>query len=82
MFKYSFMSRYSTNTREEVEDFLNEVPKPILYTHGLGYRHPTIYKKLIRVDEAFDIINKNSCFDLEEYEDYVHLNTYSDNDLW
>ena len=82
MFKYSFMSRHSTNTREEIKDFLNSTSKPILYTYGLAYRRPTTYKVPITVEKAFEIMAENSTFDLDEYEDYVHLNAYSGNDLW
>lgn len=83
MFNYSFMSKYATNKYEEVEEFLKSTTKPILYTHGLGYRHPTIYKQPIDLERALKITgNRGEIFDLEEYEDYVHLNTFSENDLW
>lgn len=70
-------------TPAEAIEFINSTTKPIKYTYGLGYRHPTTYKVPITKEKAIEYINKDySMLDVEEYEDYVHLNGYSDNDLW
>ena len=54
-----------------------------IYTHGLGYRNPTIHKVDCSKEEAIEIFNKRSSMcDIDEYEDYIHLNTYSGNDLF
>lgn len=83
MFKYTFFnSKNSPNTHEEIEGFLRSTTKPILYTYGLGYRHPTTYKVPVDLDRALEIVKTQSLLDVDEYEDYVHLNAYSDNDMW
>lgn len=69
--------------RDEALKFIEETEKPIKYTYGLGYRHPTTYKVPITKEEANKYIMEHySMLDVEEYEDYVHINQYSEMDLW
>ena len=69
-------------TKEKTVEFLKETIKPIKYTHGLGYRGPTINKVPVNRKKAIEIFNTNSLCDVTEYEDYVHVNTFSGNDMW
>ena len=80
MLKMSFSNK--TLKRDELVGFIQTTTKPILYTYGFAYRHPTTYKKPITVDEAIQIA-KNECFlDADEYDEYLHLNAFSSNDLF
>ena len=36
----------------------------------------------ISKEEAYEIVKTQSLLDVDEYEDYVHLNAYSENDMW
>ena len=76
----SFSNR--TLDRKVLIDFVETTDKQILYTFGLAYRHPTIYKKPITKAEAVSIIEKESLLDAKEYADYIHLNAFSSNDMW
>lgn len=70
-------------SKEDIIEILKTTKKPIKYTHGLGYRNPTIHKVDCDKEEAIEIFNKRSSMcDIDEYEDYIHLNTYSGNDLF
>ena len=67
-------------TYDEAKDFLRTTNKTIKYTYGLGYRNPTIHKVPISNKEAVEKFN-GMC-DITEYEEYVHLNEFSSNDMW
>ena len=56
--------------------------KPIKYTHGLGYRGPSIHNQPITKDKALEIIEKESLIDIRESEAGIQINTYSNNDLF
>ena len=77
------MSFYNgTLNREELINFIKTTNKPIKYTYGLGYRNPTTNHVPITVERAIEIVKTQSLLDATEYEDYLHLNAYSDNDMW
>lgn len=77
------MSFYNgTLDRKKAKEFIAATDKPIKYTYGLGYRSPTTNRKPITKERAIEIIDTESLLDIDEYEDYVHLNAFSDNDMW
>lgn len=77
------MSFYNgTLDRKVAINAITETKKEIKYTYGLGFRHPTTYYKPISQTEAIEIINTMSLLDIDEYEDYIHLNAYSSNDMY
>ena len=80
MLKMSFYN--GTLNRAELIEKINETDKEIKYTYGLSYRHPTTYKKPVSKEEAVRIVNKESLLDATEYDDYIHLNAFSGNDMW
>lgn len=82
MFKHSFFGKSECHNKTEIKNFITSTNKPLKYTYGLGYRNPTINHKLITKEEACDIVDHQSLLDVTEYEDYIHLNVYSDNDMW
>lgn len=77
------MSFYDgTLNRVKAKKVIARTSKPLKYTSGLGYRNPTINKKPISKDEALEIINNQGFLDITEYEDFIHLNSYSSNDMF
>lgn len=71
-----------SRNREDAKKYILETDKPLKYTHGLGYRGPSTRNKPIDKKEAIRIIDTGDFLDITEYDDYIHLNTYSDNDMW
>ena len=83
MFKYSFYDskKYGTTKADAVE-FVKHTNKPLKYTYGLKYRRPTTYEVPVSLEEEIDKIENHSLVDVDEREDYVDINAYSDNDMW
>jgi hypothetical protein len=83
LFKHTFFGEGEHHSKQEVIDFLRNTDKPIKYTYGLGYRNPTTHNKPVSLQEALDIVEKEfGMLDVEEHPKYVHLNAYSENDMW
>ena len=80
MIKMSFYD--GTLNREIAKNTILTTSKPVKYTYGFGYRNPTTHNKPITKDEAVKIIETESLLDITEHEDYIHLNGYSENDMW
>ena len=80
MLKMSFYN--GTLDKNELKSFVLATSKPIVYTYGLGMRNPTTYRKPVSVDEAIQIVDAQSLLDATEENDCVHLNAFSDNDMW
>ena len=80
MIKMSFWDR--TYNKEKAVELIRNTDKQIKYTHGLGYRNPTIHNKPISKDCALEILDTESTIDIDEYQEHIHINTYSSNDLW
>lgn len=80
MLKMSFYD--GTLNRKVLQAVVETTDKPIVYTYGLGYRRPTIYRKPITKEEAQKVIEKESLLDAEEEENCIHLNAFSSNDMW
>lgn len=67
---------------EAIPYLIERTKRKILYTDGISYRHPSTYRKPISKTEALKII-KDSWFTLDATSpDYIHINTYSCNDMW
>ena len=80
MLKMSFYDR--TMNKDKLREFIGETEKEIKYTHGLGFRGPTTHNKPIGKEEALRIVEDYGLLDAREMEDHLHLNTYSENDMW
>lgn len=80
MLKMSFYN--GTLDRPALIEFIKTTTKPIKYTYGLGYRNPTTNHKPITVERAIEIVKTQGFLDATENEEYLHLNAYSDNDMW
>lgn len=80
MLKMSFYD--GTMDKEKLKQFIASCEKQILYTYGLSYRNPTTNRKPITKSEAIKIINEESCLDATEEKDFLHINAYSNNDLF
>ena len=80
MLKMSFYN--GTLDRKELVKFINSTDKPIVYTYGLGYRRPATYRSPRSKEEAVHIAETASLLDANEERDCLHLNAYSDMDMW
>ena len=80
MLKMSFYD--GTLNRTELKDFIKNTDKPIKFTYGLGFRNPTTNRVPITKEKALHYVDTESLLDAHEYEDYLHLNAYSGNDMW
>ena len=79
MAKYSFFNK--TLDREDLKRKVQETEKPILFTYGFEYRHPTIHREPIDVSKAIRIIENEFYLDAEVTDEYIHLNAFSSNDM-
>lgn len=83
LFSHTFYGEGEHHSKQEVIDFLRSTDKPIKYTYGLGYRNPSTHNKPISLQEALDIVEREwGMLDVDERPKYVHLNAYSENDMW
>jgi hypothetical protein len=80
MLKMSFYD--GSLNRNKAKEFVTETNKPLRYTYGLSFRNPTTHNKPITKEEALKIIDDQSLLHITEKEEYVHLNAYSENDMW
>lgn len=69
-------------TKEEVIEYINNSKKDFKHTHGFTFRNPTTYKVVMERENAINLIKKSSLIDITEENDFIHLNTFSSNDMW
>lgn len=80
MLKMSFYN--GTLDRKKADEFIAKTEKPLKYTNGLSYRRPATHNKPITKEYTRELIKNYDLLDITEYEDYIHFNTYSSNDMW
>ena len=80
MLKMSFYD--GTLNTDELDDFIRTTDKQIVYTYGFEYRRPTTHRVPIGKDRALEICHSGDFLDATEEENCLHLNTFSDNDMW
>ena len=81
--KKLYMSFYDGSlNKEELKKFIKETDKPIVYTYGFAFRHPSTLRKPVTKDQAYEIVDKEGWLDATETDEYLHLNAYSENDMW
>lgn len=80
MIKMSFYD--GTLDRAKAKEIVTTTEKEFKYTSGLRYRNPTTCDVPITREKALELIETESFLDIDEYEDYIHFNTYSANDMW
>ena len=81
---YTFYGRSNGKfqNKDDVIAYVKESDKPCVYTYGFEYRHPTTHRVPLTKDEAIEKIKKNSFVDVTEEKDVIHINAYSDNDMF
>lgn len=86
MIKMSFAAGHNGDweplDRSKLINFIENTDKRIEYTYGFTYRNPTTCHKVVDKDEAINIVSSQGFLDAEEFEDYLHLNAFSANDMW
>lgn len=83
--RYSFTGRISGDLipEEAVPYLLKRTKRRLLYTRGLEYRNPATHNKPITLEQALQIIQENIMFDIDAtHDDYIHISTYSENDMF
>lgn len=80
MIKMSFYN--GTLNRDELKDFINQTEKDILYTYGFEYKKPITLKDKITKKKALEIVKTEVLLEAEENETFLHLNSYSANDMF
>ena len=81
--KYCFCSKEHGNcTKEEIVSLVEKTDKPFVYTYGLAYRNPTTHRKPISKDEATSLVKKNGMIDITEEAEVIHIEEFSENDMW
>ena len=80
MMKMSFYN--GTLNRKEAKEFIKNSSKPCVYTYGLGFRNPTTHRKPITKEKALEIIDNEGFLDITEETTVIHLNAFSENDMW
>jgi hypothetical protein len=80
MLKMSFYN--GTLDKAVAREVITNTDKELKYTYGLSFRRPSTHKKPISKEEALRIIDTQGMLDIDEYEDWIHLNAFSDNDMW
>ena len=73
---------HGTLNKAVLKEALKDRGKPIKYTYGLGYRNPTTNHKPITLEEALKIVDTQGLLNAREYENYIHLNAFSEMDMW
>lgn len=80
MIKMSFYN--GTLNRNTLAEFIRSTDKPIVYTIGYEYKHPTTHRKPISKNDALKIANEEFYLDVDEEPECLHLNAYTDNDMF
>ncbi len=79
MLKMSFYD--GTLNREQAYEVVKETNKKLYHRYGFAYRGAEA--KPISKEKALEIIkDRGNWLDIDEYEDYIELNTFSANDMW
>lgn len=69
-------------TKEEVIEYINSSKKDIKHTHGFTFKNPITYKKPIEKELAINFVEYSDLIDIEETDNFIHLNTFSSSDMW
>ena len=80
MLKMSFYK--GTLNRDVLKAFIETTEKPIVYTVGYAFRHPTTYREPVSKKEALKIVDRESLLDANEEETCLHLNSFTSSDMW
>lgn len=77
------MGEQTSNKEEVIQMIKNRADLKFEYTHGIGYKCPTIHHKPISKDKALELVTNESILDVTLIDDVLlAINTYSDSDLW
>ena len=82
MFKHRFFNKETRKTDKEIREFIKNTNKPLVYTYGYAWKSPTTYRVPIDKEEALKRIEKNGLTDITEEDEVIHINQFSENDMW
>lgn len=69
------------STRKDLENAL-ATNKPIKFTIGFKYKHPTTYEIPIDKESALEFADEYSFYDVEDKGDWIDFNVYTSNDMY
>lgn len=76
------MSFYNgTLDRQKLIELINKA-EDIRYTYGYAWKRPTTLRKPITKAMALQIVNSQSLLDADDESGYLHLNAFSESDMW
>lgn len=83
LLKYCFCSKEHGNcTKEEIIKLVENTSKPFVYTYGLAYRNPTNYRFSMSKEDAIKKVKSNGMIDITEEAEVIHIEEFSENDMW
>ena len=74
--------RYIPLDKKRLEKAIRETKRRITYTYGLGYRNPVTNRKPVSKERALEIVRTEGWLDARATADEIHLNAYSENDMF
>jgi len=63
-------------------DYFRKTEKPLKYTYGFLYKSPTTCLVPVTAEEAIVKFENAPFIEVYEFDDYIHVNAYSENDMW
>jgi hypothetical protein len=69
-------------SKDEIVALVETTDKPFVYTYGLAYRNPTTHRKPISKDEAISFVKTKGMIDITEEAEVIHIEEFSENDMW
>ena len=81
LFKHDFYYPQLRKTDEEIEQFLAETKKEILYTLGFAWKNPAIHNIPITNEKALEIFHSTPYVKITEHKDFVIFNIFTENDF-
>lgn len=72
----------SSLAKLEIANYIEASNKPCVYTYGFEFKNPTTHRKKITKQQAIDKVLSYGIVDITEETDVIHINEFSDNDMW
>ena len=73
---------HGTLDRDKALEIIRKTDRPLVFTNGILYRNPTICRQPVSKAEALEIVRKEGLLNIHFEENQVHLNAFSDNDMY
>ena len=78
----TFDKRYSPLSEKEATDLIETTDLPIYYRFGYGWKGAEKRETTKKSAKEYLFNSRDGFADLQKFDDYLLVNTYSANDLW